>query len=186
MIKNPFSFTLKACAVFSTFLAVLFTILYLAFSWSWCLTAIISTGVTAYHFAMRLFVGWLIPTLTNYRLDYRKSWFQPRSWEPKLYRMLHLREWKKHLPTYDPRQYDLAENSLYQIICNTCGSEIVHEVIMVLSFLPLVLVPRFGELGVFLITSIVAALTDSLFVMAQRYNRPRLVRIFEKQESKTQ
>ena len=65
-----------------------------------------------------------------------------------------------------------------------CGAEIVHEVIMVLSFLPLLTVPFFGTFPVFLMTSALSALFDSIFVMAQRYNRPRLVRIYEKQETK--
>ncbi len=185
MIQNPFAFTLKASAVFFSLAAAGLTVLYSIYSWTWCLTAAISTGVTAYHFGMRLFAGWLVPAVTGNRFDYRKSWFQPRFWEPKLYKKLNLRKLKKHLPTYDPRQFDLAQNSLFQIIQNTCGAEIVHEVIMVFSFLPLILVPRFGELGVFLITSVAAALVDSLFVMAQRYNRPRLIKIYEKQEAKT-
>ena len=65
-----------------------------------------------------------------------------------------------------------------------CGAEIVHELIMILSFLPMLTVPVFGSLPVFLITSVVSALFDSIFVMAQRFNRPRLVRIYEKQEAK--
>ncbi len=184
-MKNlTFPFVIKSLAVVSGLLTLVFSLLYHVYRWSWCLIIAISAGTTAYHFMMRLFVGWLVPAVTGYRLDYRSSWFQPRSWEHGLYQKLYLRKLKKYLPTYDPSQYDLAQNSLEQIIRNTCGSEIVHETIMVLSFLPLALVPRFGELGVFLITSIAASLVDSLFVMAQRYNRPRLVKIYEKQEAK--
>ena len=79
----------------------------------------------------------------------------------------------------------MVENSLYRIIQNMCGAEIVHEIIMVMSFLPLATVPVFGSFPVFLITSLLAAMYDGIFVMAQRYNRPRLVRIYEKQEAKT-
>ncbi len=185
MKKNRFACTVQACAVFSAVLTVLLWVLYAAYRWNWCLTATISAGVTAYHFLLRLIIGWLVPAITGYRFDYRARWFQLRSWEPKLYRRLHLRKLKNYLPTYDPGMYDLSQNSLQQIICNTCGAEIVHEIIMVFSLLPIVLVPWFGAFGVFLITSSIAALVDSLFVMAQRYNRPRLVRLFEKQEAKT-
>ena len=65
-----------------------------------------------------------------------------------------------------------------------CGAEIVHEIIMILSFLPLLAIPVFGEGAVFCITSLLSALFDSLFVMAQRFNRPRLIRVYEKQEGK--
>ncbi len=88
------------------------------------------------------------------------------------------------MPTYDPSQFSLTENALEQVIRNMCGAEIVHEIIMLCSFLPLLVIPVFGAWPVFLITSVLAALFDSLFVMAQRYNRPRLERIYEKQEAR--
>ncbi len=177
-----FALCMKSAAAILTVLTGLLTGLYLVYPESWCLTSAVSVGVTAYHFIMRLFIGWLVPAATSYRFLYRSAWFQPRSWEPKLYRLLHLRRLKNYLPTYDPNQYDLSQNTLHQIICHTCRSEIVHEIIMVLSFLPLVLIPAFGEPGVFVVTSLIAALADSLFVMAQRYNRPRLVRLYDKQK----
>ena len=64
------------------------------------------------------------------------------------------------------------------------AADTVHEIIVVLSFLPLTAAIFFGEFGVFLITSTLAALYDLSFVVMQRFNRPRLVRIFEKQEAK--
>ena len=66
-----------------------------------------------------------------------------------------------------------------------CGAEVVHEIIMLCSFLPLLMVPLFGEFWAFFITSLLSALFDSLFVMAQRYNRPRLERIAHKQMRET-
>ena len=48
---------------------------------------------------------------------------------------------------------------------------------MVLSFVPVAFSVWFGSLGVFLITSFAAFLFDSVFVILQRYNRPRLMRL---------
>ena len=149
------------------------------------LTAAISFGTTAYHFVMRLAVGFVVPRLTRYDFDYRHPWFQSRSWETAFYKKLRLHRWKGQLPTYAPEQFDLKTNSLHQIIQNMCGAEVVHEMIMALSFLPLVLVPVFGEIFVFMVTSVCAAAIDGLFVMAQRYNRPRVVRIYERKEKRT-
>ena len=53
---------------------------------------------------------------------------------------------------------------------------------MVCSFLPLLMVPLFGEFWVFFITSLLSALFDSLFVIAQRYNRPRMERLAHKRQ----
>ena len=175
---------MKTAAVISSVLTAVLTGAYFVSQQDWLQGAAISTGTTAYHFLMRHAVGYLVPRLTGYDFDYHASWFQPRYWEAGFYKILHVRNWKGKLPTYAPGQFSLAENSPHRIIQNMCGAEIVHEVIMVLSFLPLLSVPILGAFPVFLITSLLSALFDSIFVIAQRYNRPRLVRIYEKQEAK--
>ena len=63
-------------------------------------------------------------------------------------------------------------------------AEVVHEVIMVLSFAPLMLIPRYGAAVVFSVTSVLACLVDGLFVMIQRFNRPRVLRLKEKAEKR--
>ena len=183
-MKNRFPFLMKTTAAITSAATVVLTIAYHFFPSSWVLATAISFGTTAYHFVMRLAVGYIIPNLTGYDFDYHSRWFQPRRWESSLYRSLKLKRWKSHLPTYAPGQFSLEDQPLYRVIQNMCGAEIVHEIIMVLSFLPLLAIPTFGAPAVFVITSILAAVFDSIFVMAQRYNRPRLVRIFEKQEAK--
>ncbi len=182
MDKSEFALIMKTAAIITT--AVTALLLCIPFrQTSWWLSCVLSFGTTAYHFVMRLVVGCLLPKLTNYDFDYRHFWFQSRSWEPAFYKKLHVRKWKGNLPTYAPSQFSLKEQSLHRVIQNMCGAELVHEIIMVLSFLPLLAVPVWGEFWVFLITSALAALFDSIFVMAQRYNRPRLVRMYEKQEA---
>lgn len=183
-MKNKFPLIVKATALITALLTAILSAAYSFFHQGWMLTAAISTGTTAYHFVMRLAVGYIVPRLTNYDFDYRHRWFQPRKWEPAFYKKLNIKNWKRKLPTYAPDQFSMKHNSLYRIIQNMCGAEIVHETIMVLSFLPLMTVPFFGAFPVFLTTSVLASLYDGIFVMAQRYNRPRLVRIYEKQEAK--
>ena len=183
-MKHSFPFVMKTVAAVCTVTTLLLVILYRSFHLTWILSCAISFGTTAYHFLMRLAVGYILPKATGYDFDHRHFWFRPCSWEPGFYKKLNIKNWKGKLPTYAPEQFSMAHNSLHRIIQNMCGAEIVHEVIMVLSFLPLLTVPVFGSFPVFLITSVLAALYDSIFVMAQRFNRPRLVRIYEKQEAK--
>jgi len=184
MEKPSFASVIKALATITSLATVLLALLYTHSPKDWILSAAISFGTTAYHFLMRLAVGYAVLYATKNRFDYRKRWFRPKRWETALYRMLRVRSWKGQLPTYAPHQFSMESNSMLQIIQNTCGAEIVHEIIMLLSFLPLVTVPVFGSFFVFITTSVLAAMFDSIFVIAQRYNRPRLVRIFEKQEAK--
>lgn len=71
----------------------------------------------------------------------------------------------------------MKEKTLLEIAQAMCQAEIVHEIIIVLSFVPLALIPRFGAAAVFVITSLLAAGLDLCFVILQRFNRPRILKI---------
>ena len=174
--RNYFPAVMKTAAAVLAIITAILIGFYLYAPNSALLTAAISCGTTCYHFAMRLLVGYLVPPVKG-----SSPWFRPRRWEASLYRFLGVKNWKRRLPTYDHRQFSLKENTAQQVVRNMCGAEVVHEVIMLCSFLPLLAVPVLGEFWVFLITSLLSALFDSLFVMAQRYNRPRLEKIVQRQ-----
>ena len=175
-MRNHFPAVMKTTAAVLALVTAVLVGIYLQAPNGAVLTAAISFGTACYHFAMRLLVGHLVPPVKG-----TSPWFRPRRWEAPFYRFLGVKHWKKRLPTYDPRQFSLKENTAQQVVRNMCGAEVVHEIIMLCSFLPLLTVPFFGEFWTFLITSVLSALFDSLFVMAQRYNRPRLERIVQKQ-----
>lgn len=182
-MTNRFPLVMKSTALCTGLVTGLLALLYRFYPMDWLLTTAISFGTTFYHIAMRLLVGAIVPLFTkNVRPDLR--WFRQREWEPGLYKTLGVKNWKGRIPTYDPSQFDLEKNSLEQVIRNMCGAELVHEVIILFSFVPLLFAIPFGTFPVFLITSILAAMYDSIFVIAQRYNRPRLVRILKKKEAK--
>lgn len=183
MKRSSFPLIMKALAIGT---AAVTLVLGLLFHWSradWVLSAAISFGTTAYHFCMRLAVGYLVPKLTGYRFDPESPWFRSRCWEAKLYKVLRVKRWKGKLPTYAPSQFSLETQTPEQILRNMCGAEAVHGIIMALSLLPIGLSGVFGTPGVFLGTSLAAALFDSLFVIVQRYNRPRLARILKRQKA---
>ena len=180
---NRFPVVMKSTAIITAIATALLAALHQFLGHDWLLSCAVSVGTTCYHFAMRLAVGSLVPLFTK-NISYDCRWFRPRKWEPALYNFLNVKTWKGALPTYDPSQFDLQNNTLEQVIRNTCNAETVHEVIIVFSFIPLLFAIPFGVFPVFLITSIAAALYDSIFVIAQRYNRPRLVRILRKKEVK--
>ena len=62
-----------------------------------------------------------------------------------------------------------------------CQSEVVHSIIVVLCFVPILATLIWGTFWVFFITSILSAVVESLFVIMQRYNRPRVIRMIEKE-----
>ena len=143
----------------------------------WLLSLAITWGTTFYHFAMRLLVGWTVPEFSNPD----SPWFRPRSFEPRLYATLRVRRWKNRMPTFLPESFSMTRRTPAQILASGCKAEVVHEIIVVLSFLPVLTIPRFGAAGVFWGTSLASALFDGCFVVMQRFNRPRLQRLARKE-----
>jgi hypothetical protein len=123
---------------------------------------------------MRLAIGWVVDIICKGKLNPDGIWFRPKSFERKLYRILRVRRWKVKMPTYNPEHFSFENNTVDQIIQNSCVAELVHEWIIVASFLPLLAALRWGALPVFLFTSLLAAGLDCCFVIMQRYHRPRL------------
>lgn len=181
MKKSNFPLVMKTTAAVTAAATVVLALLYRFFPLGWILSAAISAGTTFYHFAMRLLVGHTVPRLM--KTPEIRKWFDSRTFEAKLYTALKVKHWKDHMPTYDLASFSLKHNSLEQIVRNSCISEAVHEVIVPLSFIPLLFTFVWGSFPVFLTTSIFAALFDSCFVIMQRYNRPRLIRILKKKEA---
>ena len=168
---------MKATAWLATLLAILCAGLYRSTQTGLFLSLAITFGTTSYHFLMRLLTGWIINRIFHNRVDYRASWFQLRAWEEKLYKALRVKSWKNKMPTYAPDCFDPKLHSWEEIAQAMCQSELVHEVIVVLSFAPLLGAIPFGAFRVFLITSLLAAGFDSMFVCMQRYNRPRVLKL---------
>lgn len=178
--RTGFAHKIHVCALSLGIATAASSALFIATRESLLLTLAITFGTSFYHFAMRLAVGAVIPQIRN--TDDRH--FSPRRFEAGLYAFLRVKHWKKHMPTYDPRLFSPECVCMEQILQNSCRAEVIHEVIMLLSFLPMLAIPALGAPVVFIATSVAAALFDSLFVIIQRYNRPRLKRIVEKERNK--
>ena len=156
---------------------LLLIILQLYFKRRWLMPYTITAGTFLYHFAMRLAVGYGINTVFKNEMDYTKKWFKQKPFEEKLFKLLKVKKFKRFAPTYSPETFDINKKSTEQIIKATCQAEIVHEIIILLSFLPIIASVWLGDFWVFLITSFLSALFDGWFVILQRYNRPRLIKL---------
>lgn len=173
----------KAMLRITGVLGILFLLLLacqFCFPAGWLFSLLITCGTFLYHFLMRLAVGHLIPS----RFTGSERWFQQKKWEPKLYEKLNVQAWKMHMPTFDPDSFDIAKHGLNEVIGAMCKSEVVHEVIILFSFLPMLAAFPFGAFPVFLLTSLFAAFIDTAFVILQRYNRPRLMELRDRREAR--
>lgn len=139
-------------------------------------TLAITFGTCFYHFAVRLAVGRLMPKNFNHN----SFWFREKDFERNLYKMLKVKKWKHKAPTYNSITYSTRHRTLEEIVNTTCRNEAIHEVNMLLSFVPLLLIIPFGAPTVFIVTSIAACICDLPFVILQRYNRPRFIKIIQR------
>lgn len=174
--------TMKITAILSLLLTLICTMLHIKTANDILLTLAITFGTIAYHFCMRLLVGEIINALLHNKVDYNKKWFKVGKTEQVIYNKLKVKNWKSKMPTYDKSLFDANKHSLNEIAQAMCQSEIVHETIVVFSFLPIVLAIWFGSLPVFIITSVLSAGFDLMFVVMQRYNRPRIIKLITRYE----
>lgn len=139
----------------------------------------ITFGVTCYHFSARLLIAALIHGRYHNHMDYDRKWFQPHPLEENLYKKLKVKQWKNRMPTYAPGSFSPKEHSWEEIAQATCQAEIDHEINIIISFCPLLLVPVLGSFWAFFITSLLAAMYDTVFVIIQRFNRPRILKLLK-------
>lgn len=174
---------MKYITAFSS-LATVFSVILLHFSGKGIyLTLSVTFGTTTYHLGIRLLIGLLYNTGMKNQADYTKKRYHVYHWENEIYRFLKVKKWKGKLPTFNPTVFSNEKHSWDEIAQAMCQSELVHETNMIFSFAPLIASRWFGSFPVFLVTSICGAVFDLLFVMIQRYNRPRVVRIALKEKN---
>lgn len=178
---SPWPIIIYLLLCFSLAGTLLFFILYAKLQIDWIESIAITFFTTTYHIGIRLLSPVILSLIFHKKYDYHHKWFQPKKYEQRLYKILNVKKWKNKVMVYDPSEFSLKVHSVDQIINNMCHAEVVHELIMLCSMLSIFFSIPFGALPVFVITTICATLFDSIFVIIQRYNRPRVIRIYESQ-----
>ncbi|MEE3428445.1 MAG: hypothetical protein VZQ55_05710 [Ruminococcus sp.] len=170
---------MKVLAGITLALFIYFTVMYSMEHFGVYLSCAVTFGTCAYHLCMRLIVGLIFDKTMNNKADYNKKTYRLKPFERKLYSFLWVKRWKNKMPTYDKEVFDISSNTWDEIAQATCQAEMVHRTCFVLSFLPIILSIWFGDFPVFLITSLFGALIDLLFIIMQRFNRPRIIKIIK-------
>ena len=170
----------KGIAAFSLAATVILAISYKVTSSGILLSLAITSGTIAYHFVMRLMVGLAFHATMRNKADYRKRWYQVSKREMAVYEKLKVKQWKRRMPTYEPALFDPRLHTWEEIVQAMCQAELVHETIAVLSFLPILAGIWFGEYPVFIVTSVLSAACDMVFVIMQRYNRQRVTKLLNR------
>jgi len=144
------------------------------------------TGIVAfmimYHFWIRIIMG-NVTKLFQKHINYNGWWFKERKFEKGLYKLLRVKEWKGKALTYNPELFSLKEYSLEKIANTMTKAEVDHWINEIISITTMLFTIPWGAFWVFLIQAIVAMIFDSQFIIIQRYNRPRIVKILEKEKN---
>ena len=134
-----------------------------------------------YHFWMRIIMG-NVCKLFKKHINYKQAWFKERKFEKRFYELLHVKDWKGKALTYNPELFSLKEHSLEEIANTMCKVEVDHWINEAISLSTLLFAIPWGAFWIFLISAMVAMIFDGQFIIIQRYNRPRVVRIINKIE----
>lgn len=144
-------------------------------------------GITAftimYHLWMRIIFG-NITTKFKKHISYKHWWFKERKFEKTLYKFLKVKKWKNKALTFQPELFSVKDYSLEEIANTMTKSELDHWINEILSLTTLAFGLIWGEMWIFALTAFVAMLFDAQFIVIQRFNRPRILKIIEKQKNK--
>ncbi len=146
------------------------------------LTLAIIFGTTAYHLIMRLFVSLAFNLTMHNKADFRRRRYHVGEREMSLYEKLGIKRLNRKMPTYDRSLFDSRQHTWEEIAQAMCQAELIHETVALLSFLPIIAGIWFGAYPVFVITSVLSAAFDTVFVMMQRYNRQRIITIIDRKQ----
>ena len=172
--------TMKRISIISLLLTICFFVLYKVTDYRFLVPFAITFGTIAYHFIIRLMVGTVVDMIMHNKVDYHKKWYQASDIEMKLYQKMKVEKWKNKMPTFNEDTFDVSKHSWDEIVQATCQSELVHEINVIFSFLAIVASVRFDSFWVFFITSMLGAMYDLMFVIMQRFNRTRILKMKRK------
>ena len=126
--------------------------------------------------------------LPRKNFDYTAFPYKPFAWEQegKIYEKLRIRKWKKRVPDMSRHVKTMFAKELInprdpeytrRLILETCVAELTHDVLILLSpIFPQYMTGVYADAAMLLY-----ALGNLPFILIQRYNRPRLVKLMKKQ-----
>lgn len=176
--------TMKVISAIALLLTICCFALYKITTYKVLFPFMITAGTIAYHFMIRLLVGAVIDSIMHNKANYHKKWYHVGELEMKLYQKLKVKKWKNKMPTFRADVFDISKHSWDEICQATCQSELVHETDVIFSFLPVIASIWVGSFWVFFITSVFGAVFDLMFVMMQRFNRTRILKMKETDNTK--
>lgn len=142
----------------------------------------IVTFMIVYHLWLRLIMG---NVSKLFKINQDCWWFREKSFEKRLYKLLRVKGWKGKALTYNPEAFSLKKHTLDEIASVMTKSEVDHWINEVISLISILFSLIWGKAWLFTLTAIFAMVFDAQFIVIQRFNRPRILRIIKTQNTKT-
>ena len=135
-----------------------------------------------YHFWVRIIMG-NVTKLFKDKIKYDQWWFNERKFEKKLYKLLKVKKWKGKALTYNPESFSLKAHSLEEIANTMSKSEVDHWINELISLSTILFGFVWGNIWLFIVSATIAMIFDSQFIIIQRYNRPRVIKLIERKNN---
>ena len=132
-----------------------------------------------YHVLIRFLTPRVLGFLHKKPYNSNLWWFKEKEFEKPFYKLLKVKNWKSRLITANPEAYSLKSNSLEGIIQATCIAEVLHELLSFFSFISIFFGLIFGRIWIFVLVAMFFTSWEFRFVVAQRYNRPRVQNLIQ-------
>lgn len=147
-------------------------------------TIVILFLVILYHFLYRIFIGELVSAIDLKKdINYNSLLLHEFGFEKKLYDVLKVKYWKNHMVTAKPYKFNIYDKPFAEVLKSMIVAEKVHVICFFLSYLPILLTFKHSTatasmtVSAIMLTSFIASLIDLSYVIIQRYNIPRLLKL---------
>lgn len=146
---------------------------------------ILWSGIVSFMIMYHLWVRIIMGNVSKiFKINRDHWWFKEKPFEKKLYKFLRVKKWKNKALTYNPELFSLKEHSVNEIATVMTKAELDHWLNQLISLSSILFAILWGKFWIFLITAIAAMIFDGQFIVIQRYNRPRVLRILKKENDR--
>ena len=127
-----------------------------------------------YHLLVRVITPRVLMLIHRGKFNSDNLWFRSKKFEKPLYKFFRVKKWKDKLLTIEPESFSPRTNTLEGAIEMMCIAEILHIQLLFWSLIFILFGFVFGYFWIFILVGLLSACWEIRFVMAQRFNRPRI------------
>lgn len=147
--------------------------------WGFFISSFLTMELVAFHIVPP-FSALLLFIISRNKNFLNSFWFRECNWEKHFYDFIKVKQWKTRVGTYDKKLFAGKNLSKEKLVMTITQSELVHEIVFLLSFCPIYLAKTFGHTPLLVVLCIIFAAANLPFIFIQRYNRPRVMKMQER------